>query len=108
MIKILACFIIINALLACDDKPDIQPENYQLFHINSNPANAVAYINVADLKGQTYTLQVFDIKGEIILEEKENQPYKNFELQLTDRPKGKYHIILRTDRVVASQELIKL
>jgi hypothetical protein len=95
-------------LTGCNDKPEVQPANTSNIQVYPNPASHAAYIQVANQNNNSFLLKVFDPKGDLILEEKGGRIRQTFMLQLSNEPKGKYQVILKTDKSVSATSLIKL
>ena len=104
---IIAFFMGVLALSSCNDKPDVQPVNYQL-SVYPNPAVQMAYISVRGQVDQAFTLQVFNTKGEVMLEKKGSQGQQNYPVNLHGKPVGNYQVILKSNNQVVKQKLIKL
>lgn len=98
----------IIGLIGCNDKPDIRPANDQMLSVYPNPASHMAHVVVNNQYNQTFTLQVFNIKGKIILEEKGSQSRVEYSVSLANEPVGNYQVILKTGKSVINQKLIKL
>jgi hypothetical protein len=96
------------AFSGCNDKPEVQPANYGALSVYPNPATYKAYISVGRQVTQAFTLQVFDTKGQVILEEKGNQGLQNYSVNLKGEPVGNYQIILVTNNKAVKQKLIKI
>lgn len=98
----------ITTLTGCNDKPEVQPNNYQVLNVLPNPASHVATLSVGSQINQAFTLQVFDTKGQVILEKKGTKGFQQYSLNLTNEPQGNYQVILKTDNMSVTQKLIKL
>ena len=94
-------------LTGCNDKPDVQPVSYEL-SVYPNPVVHTANIAVRGQVNQAFTLQVFNTKGEVILEKNESQGQHSYALNLHGEPVGNYQVILKTNNQVVKQKLIKL
>lgn len=94
-------------LLACSDKPDIQPQNNQIA-VYPNPVVEMAYISFENPDNGPYTLVVFDTKGQIFFEKNEALPQPQYQVNLSGEPKGIYHIILEKGNTTLIRRLVKM
>jgi len=95
-------------LIGCNDKPEIQPTNYEALSVYPNPALYITNISVGSQINGAFTLQVFNTKGKLILDEKGTQGQQRYSINLADEPAGKYQVILKTDNLTATQTILKL
>ncbi|GEO02667.1 hypothetical protein AAE02nite_03310 [Adhaeribacter aerolatus] len=105
--RIITFFMGVLTLTGCNDKPDVQPVNHQL-SVYPNPAVQMANISVRGQVNQAFTLQVFNTKGEVILDKKDNQGQQTYTVNLQGEPVGNYQVILKANNQVVKQKLIKL
>ncbi|TXK46465.1 T9SS type A sorting domain-containing protein [Pontibacter qinzhouensis] len=101
---ILACICFIS----CNDKPDIEPITSHVLQVFPNPAFYTTQIIVDNSENKPYVLQVFDTKGKVMLERNITTGSNNFQLDLSDQPVGKYQVILKADKIVATRAFLKL
>jgi len=95
-------------LSGCNDKPEVEPANTFDLMVYPNPVVQDATITVKNQNNKSFTLKVFDTTGDLLLDETGNQGQQHFILHLSDKPKGKYQVILKTDQSVFTKTLIKL
>ena len=97
------------AFSGCNEKPDVQPINYPVLSVYPNPATQVAHISVGRQVNQAFTLQVFNTKGDVILEKKVDQgQQQNYSLNLYDKPAGNYQVIFKTENITITRKLLKI
>ncbi len=106
-ISVLTCLIGLVSLTGCNDIPEVKPVDYQVLSVHPNPASEQAFISVGNQINRPYTLQVFDTKGDVILEEKSSNG-QLFNVTLYNKPVGKYHVVVKTDKVVSTLLLVKI
>ena len=94
---LLGGFVFLNG---CNDKPEVEPATTFDLTVYPNPATQYAIIAVRNQNNKSFTLKVFDTTGDLLLNETGNQGPQDFMLQLSDKPKGKYQVILKTDKAV--------
>ena len=104
----LAIVISFIALTGCNDKPEVQPNNPQILSVYPNPAVHQANISIGGQVSQPYTLQVFNTKGKVILEEQGHQGQKSYAVNLDNEQVGNFQVVLKTGNVVVTQKFIKL
>lgn len=96
----------------CNDKPEINPiGSYSgsfptSISVYPNPATNAATIGVSSR--DTFTLFVFDTYGKIILERRDGKGSYQFDVPLVDKPKGTYHVMLKSKTGTFKQNLLKL
>ena len=95
-------------LTGCNDKPEVQPVNYQVLQVYPNPATVMSNIRVGNQITQPYTLQVFDPNGKVILDERGNQGQQEYRIDLYEAKEGKYHVVLKAGNTITTQQLLKL
>lgn len=95
-------------LSSCNDKVQVQPATGIQVHVYPNPARERATIRLNNQTGKTFLLKAFDTKGNLLLQQKGNQPQPTFMLDLSGKPEGKYQVILETGNQVATANLLKI
>jgi len=95
-------------LSSCNDKPEVQPATNNYLAIYPNPTTDQAYIEVRNQNTGSFTLKVFDTKGKLLLEKSGNQGQNQFTVPLENEPKGKYLVILKSDKSNITKTLLKL
>lgn len=103
-----AFIVAIIALIGCNDKPEVQPVNYQVLNIYPNPATNSATIAVGSQVKQPFTLRVFNTTGKIILEKQGSTGQQNYAINLADELKGRCQVKLKTADLETTQILLKL
>lgn len=106
--KILPFLVSLTILISCNDKPEVEPTNYDVLTVYPNPVAQVAYVEVRGDVNQPFTLSVFDIKGKLLLEEKGISGSQYFSVNLSNEPKGEYQVILQAQNIRATQKILKL
>jgi hypothetical protein len=106
--SLLLLILLVNGIVSCNDKPSVEPAPNRVLSVYPNPTNNVAYVEVLNRNMQGLTLQVFNPKGELILEKTEAQEQFNYLVDLHSHPAGKFHVVLKSDKVLATQILLKL
>lgn len=105
IIALLAGFI---TLVACNDKPEVQPLKHEILSLYPNPTTDWFYIYLTTQTNEPFTLHVFNPKGKLIHEEEGNLGGQTFTIDLRNEQEGNFQIILKTDDIIATQKLIKL
>jgi len=95
-------------LSGCNDKPEVQPTNTFDLQVYPNPVIDKAFISVRTQNTSSFTLKAFGTSGELLLDEIGIQDQQQFILNLSDKPKGKYQVILKTDKSNFTKTVIKL
>jgi hypothetical protein len=95
-------------MASCNDKPQITPDRNMVLNVYPNPASDQASIYVRTRTNQPFHLQVFDTRGNIILEQQAGGGEQHYSLPLRGMPKGNYQVTLRVNDSLSRQKLIKL
>lgn len=86
----------------CSGVTEAIPENK--FQVGPNPSNGLINIKIHSSEASSYKIQVIDILGNIVLEDKvENIPGNNhYKLSLSDKPDGMYYVcfIAKTGKTI--------
>lgn len=94
-------------IISCNNKTEIIPST-QYLDIFPNPATDYVDIIVSEIpNNQTWTLKMFDPKAEVIFESNSALSDERFRIDLTNKPKGNYYIVLQAGSVTKRQKLIK-
>ncbi len=104
----LLLLLLLNGIMGCNDKPSIEPAPTQMLSVGPNPTTGQALAGVSNKSGQALTLQVFNPKGELVMEKTADQGNSTHFVNIHDGPAGKYQVILKSDKVLATQILLKL
>lgn len=104
MALMLACI----CLISCNDKPEVEPIRSHVLRVFPNPAFHATQISVDNNQNKPYVLQVFDTKGDLMLEQSIPDGFNSVQLNLSDHPTGKYQVILRADQIVATCAFLKI
>jgi hypothetical protein len=106
-----SCFaltLLILLPIACNDKSEVVLPN-RYIRVYPNPATNVVYVDVINPNsGDSWTLKVFDSKATIIFEKTSSAIEEPSLIDLTDKPKGNYNILLQTSSANYTQKLLKL
>lgn len=105
--KIKFLILAILILAACNDKPDVLPENNQLA-VFPNPASDFVYISFANTDASAYSVVVFDTKGDIMLEKSENATEPWYQVNVSDEPAGTYHVVLEKNNTTIVRQFSKI
>ena len=105
--KLKVLYLLILLLVACNDKPDIRPQNNQ-FAVYPNPAEDRVNISFANPGNSAYTVVVFDPKGEVLFERDEDLAEPYYHVFLSDEPVGTYHVVLEKNNETIIRQFIKI
>jgi len=94
-------------LAGCNNIPE-EPATSQVLQVYPNPATSMAHVSFQNVSGQAFTLQIYDTKGAILLEEKGNQAGdKIFPVDLYEKPEGRYQVVLQLGEQVSTSVILK-
>ena len=74
-----------------------------------DPCWQIAFVNAKGLKGKQYKLEIFNLAGQLVLEEngKLDSEYYTSDVALTSVGNGMYVVRLSTDREVLNGKFVK-
>lgn len=101
-----ACICILVLMVACNDKPDVQPRDNSLA-VYPNPVREIAYISFANPDNSNYSVVVFDTKGDVILQKDENLAEPYYQVNVADEPIGTYHVVLKKNSTTIVRQFTK-
>jgi hypothetical protein len=104
---IMLAFLCLVIFSGCSDKVETEVTNNKVLTVYPNPMTTVAVIAV-DSNNQPFTLTVFDPTGDIILSDTQNASPQTFQIDVTDKPTGKYHVVCKVGSFVYSKSLLKI
>src|SRR5687767_5592261 len=95
-------------LAGCNDNPEVDDINTQNLSVFPSPASSVVHINAVATNNEPSVLKAFDSKGKVILNESISSGQAAFQLSLTGKPSGTYHVVFETGGDVITKKFIKL
>ncbi len=95
------------SLFGCNNKPEPQPNINQL-SVYPNPARDLFTVSINNVSQESYTLQVFGTDGALIFEAEDNLSGFNSVVDIVDKPKGNYEVILKKGNVKMTQRVLKI
>ena len=98
------CLVIFSG---CSDKVETEVTNNKVLIVYPNPMTTNGVISV-NSNNQPFTLTVFDPTGEVILSDTQNSSPQTFQIDVTDKPTGKYHVVCKVGSFVYSKSLLKI
>lgn len=98
--------ILLSVMGSCNDRPETTSTNLGLA-VYPNPTLNEAHITVRNTSLQLYKLEVFDVKGKLMMEEDVLPGQHDFQIDLHKKPNGYYHVSLITENDVLTQQLLK-
>jgi hypothetical protein len=98
------CLVIFSG---CSDKVETEITNNKVLTVYPNPMTTVGIIAV-NSNNQPFKLTVFDPTGEVILSDTQNSTPQTFQIDVTDKPTGKYHVVCKVGDFVYSKSLLKI
>jgi PBP1b-binding outer membrane lipoprotein LpoB len=105
VIALIACSVFL--IQGCNTPPDIVPTTSAI-SVYPNPAQDVAYIMLDNTTNEAAELNVFDPKGNLILQQDIlSETYKTM-LRLQQTPKGTYHIVFKRSGSTVTKRFVKL
>jgi hypothetical protein len=104
---ILIFFFLAAFIGGCNDKPEIEPQNNPI-QVYPNPALDAAYVSFENAANARFTLVVFGVKGETVFERTEDIATPVYPIDLSKKPKGTYHVVLRKDNRTFIRQLLKI
>lgn len=84
------------------------PKISTALEVYPNPAIDLAMITVQNNVTTSYELEVYDIKGKIMMKQNILPGSQDVRIELKGKPKGRYQVILITDKETLTQQLIKI
>lgn len=95
---------------SCSKIPAVEREEVLVFVPYPNPAGDQLEIHVENDEMSAYLIKVFNPKADQIFEEnvQAGDPKHSFLIDLRDKPKGSYQIILKKNSVVYSKNFVKI
>ena len=98
------CLVIFSG---CSDKVETEVTNNKVLIVYPNPMTTVGVIAV-NSSNQPFTLTVFDPTGEVVLSDTQHASPQTFQIDVTDKPTGKYHVVCKVGSFVYSKSLLKI
>jgi hypothetical protein len=101
--------LLLLALPACNDEPDIQESRNDILKVYPNPCLYDAIVSVNNASNTDYILEIFDAKGSRIVK-KTYAPgnTETYVLHLDGKPNGTYHASVSTGQSVMVKEFLKV
>jgi Secretion system C-terminal sorting domain len=90
----------------CSDKVETEITNNVLL-VYPNPTRSVGIV-VVNSNNESFTLTFFDPSGQIISSNTYNSSTQTFQIDLSDKPTGKYHVVCKVGSFVYSKSLLKI
>ncbi|HYC86025.1 MAG TPA: T9SS type A sorting domain-containing protein [Chryseosolibacter sp.] len=98
--------IVLMCAMACSEHPDIEQRDATLIAFPS-PMLDRAYIRVNHPSAEPAELSVFDPTGKVLISERVTSGEYQYEIDVRDKPEGRYHVILRSATKTVTRILIK-
>ena len=105
--RILILVFIIFLMAGCNDKPELVVQSHDLA-VFPNPVRDDLSIVFSNPRNSPYKVVVFDTKGEILFEKNESFPQGAYRIDLSDEPKGTYHVVLEKDNITLVRKVAKI
>lgn len=101
---------LICVCMACGQLPDVHEEPILVLIPHPNPTGDRFNIHVQNTNKSAFVIQVFDPRATLFFDEKVDagSPTNSFSLDLKDKQKGSYHIVLKKDSFVYTKKFIKI
>lgn len=91
----------------CNNPPDVQPTNNQI-SVYPNPTTDAFYIRITNPSNLPCTIQVFGTNGDSLLTDENNESEPAYSVDVSDKPKGTYEVIVKQGNVKTTQRIIKI
>ncbi len=107
--KIISSFVlgILLLSLGCNNPPEVQPVDNQI-SVYPNPTIYAIHIRIVNPTNLPYTIHVFGTNGGALFMVDDNQSESDYEIDIADKPKGMYQVIVQKGDIKTIQRIIKI
>lgn len=89
--KILSAFFLLCSLCACNHKPSVDPIDASI-GIYPNPVSNQLNVSILNDHGDVVKVWLLNAEGKVAFEEKSNNSYVSFSIDVSHLPKGNYYL----------------
>ncbi len=104
----LPAFLSLAVAFSCSDPVEIEISKTNILAAYPNPMRDRGFIDVNNSSGESAMLVVFDPTGEPIVDLVLPPGSHRLDIDVTNRPKGKFQIVCKAGSTVYSKDLLKI